>query len=160
MPKIVDHDARRTAIAQQATELFARHGYAGLGMRKIAAELGVSKSALYHYFPDKEALFLACTTLATDFDDTETVTTLPAFLAEIDGVFPAEMALLFDYLRGRNPQDIATDPAMKLAMDRYRAQAETMGVDPNAGLATIMGGLMIRYFDGGKTSLADINSWL
>ena len=30
-------------------------------MRKVAAYLGLSKSALYHYFPTKEHLFLACT---------------------------------------------------------------------------------------------------
>ena len=30
-------------------------------MRGVAQHLGVSKSALYHYFPTKEALFLACT---------------------------------------------------------------------------------------------------
>ena len=61
MPKIVDHQAHSQHLAQRAAGYFSDHGYAGTSMRAVAQHLGLSKSALYHYFPSKEDLFLACT---------------------------------------------------------------------------------------------------
>lgn len=39
-----------------AAKLFARHGYAAVSMRQIAAEVGVQAGALYLYTPDKQTL--------------------------------------------------------------------------------------------------------
>jgi AcrR family transcriptional regulator len=39
-----------------ATGLFARHGYAAVSMRQIAAGVGVQVGALYNYIPDKQSL--------------------------------------------------------------------------------------------------------
>ncbi|MFD1193420.1 TetR/AcrR family transcriptional regulator [Seohaeicola saemankumensis] len=43
-------------VAQAALQLFARHGYAAVSMRQIAAEVGVQAGALYNYTPDKQSL--------------------------------------------------------------------------------------------------------
>lgn len=43
-------------VAQAALRLFARHGYAAVSMRQIAAEVGVQAGALYNYTPDKQSL--------------------------------------------------------------------------------------------------------
>lgn len=43
-------------VRETAQRLFARHGYAAVSMRQIAAEVGVQAGALYAYTPDKEAL--------------------------------------------------------------------------------------------------------
>ncbi|MBN2741410.1 MAG: TetR family transcriptional regulator [Rhodobacteraceae bacterium] len=43
-------------IRAQAQQLFARHGFAAVSMRQIAAAVGVQAGALYLYTPDKEAL--------------------------------------------------------------------------------------------------------
>ena len=43
-------------IRQAALALFARHGYAAVSMRQIAAEVGVQAGALYNYTPDKQSL--------------------------------------------------------------------------------------------------------
>jgi AcrR family transcriptional regulator len=40
-------------------ELFTRHTYAELSMSAIAREAGISKALLYHYFPSKQAYFVA-----------------------------------------------------------------------------------------------------
>ncbi len=47
----------RERITQVAMHLFARQGFAGTSMREIAVAAGVTKAALYHHFPDKEALY-------------------------------------------------------------------------------------------------------
>lgn len=49
----------RDKILTAATELFAGRGYFGVSMQDVAGALGVSKAALYYYFPGKEQLFLA-----------------------------------------------------------------------------------------------------
>lgn len=43
-------------IRPAALRLFARHGYAAVSMRQIAAEVGVQAGALYLYIPDKQSL--------------------------------------------------------------------------------------------------------
>jgi AcrR family transcriptional regulator len=46
----------QAAILAAALNLFARHGYEAVSMRKIAADVGVQAAALYRYFPTKEEL--------------------------------------------------------------------------------------------------------
>jgi AcrR family transcriptional regulator len=43
-------------VREAALRLFARHGYAAVSMRQIAAEVGVQAGALYLYTPDKQTL--------------------------------------------------------------------------------------------------------
>ncbi len=49
----------RGFILQQAIPLFAEAGYSGVSMRDISRAVGMSAAALYHHFPDKQALYLA-----------------------------------------------------------------------------------------------------
>ena len=51
-------DARNTRrdILDRALELFATHGFSGSSMRDIARAVGVRESALYHHFPNKNAI--------------------------------------------------------------------------------------------------------
>lgn len=48
-------DTRRD-ILDRALELFASRGFTGSSMRDIARAVGVRESALYHYFPNKNAI--------------------------------------------------------------------------------------------------------
>ena len=43
-------------IGRAALRLIARHGFAAVSMRQIAAEVGVQAGALYNYTPDKQSL--------------------------------------------------------------------------------------------------------
>ncbi|MEM7643854.1 MAG: TetR/AcrR family transcriptional regulator [Pseudomonadota bacterium] len=45
-------------VRAAAERLFARHGYAAVSMRRIAAEVGIGAGALYHYIPDKQTLLV------------------------------------------------------------------------------------------------------
>lgn len=51
---------RRTEILHAALRAFRDMGYHGTTLEDIAQQLGVRKTALYHYFPDKEAILYAC----------------------------------------------------------------------------------------------------
>ena len=43
-------------VRDAARRLFARHGYAAVSMRQIAAEVGVQVGTLYSYTADKQTL--------------------------------------------------------------------------------------------------------
>lgn len=158
MPKIVDRDRYKRELAERAAKFFSKHGYAGVGMRGIAEHLGMSKSALYHYFPTKKSLFLASTeTIMNRVDDAtpETATTeaaqLQALVESMGGEFGAEMALLFDYLRGKSPEEIAADEAMQISRSTYLKAVERI-VGPDRAVETlsrILGTLMLDYLSGG-----------
>jgi AcrR family transcriptional regulator len=55
----LDVDERRRRLLELGAGLFARHGYDELSMARIAREAGISKALLYHYFPSKQAYFMA-----------------------------------------------------------------------------------------------------
>ena len=58
MPKVVagyKEEARKT-ILQTAADVFAEKGYHDATMDDVARKLGVSKGALYQYFPSKDVL--------------------------------------------------------------------------------------------------------
>jgi AcrR family transcriptional regulator len=51
---------RRVEILHAALRAFRAKGYHATTLDDIAHQLGVRKTALYHYFPDKEAILYAC----------------------------------------------------------------------------------------------------
>jgi AcrR family transcriptional regulator len=55
----LDVGERRRRLLELGKDLFSRHSYAELSMAAIAREAGISKALLYHYFPTKQAYFIA-----------------------------------------------------------------------------------------------------
>jgi len=55
---VQDSGSSRDRILDVAEELFARRGYSGVGMREVAAEVGLGKSSLFHHFSGKVELYL------------------------------------------------------------------------------------------------------
>ena len=51
---------RRGEILHSALRAFRARGYHATTLEDIAAQLGVRSAALYHYFPDKDAILYAC----------------------------------------------------------------------------------------------------
>jgi TetR/AcrR family transcriptional regulator len=51
---------RRAEILHAALRAFRENGYHATTLDDIAEHLGVRKTALYHYFPDKEAILYEC----------------------------------------------------------------------------------------------------
>ncbi|WP_026479449.1 TetR/AcrR family transcriptional regulator [Ahrensia sp. 13_GOM-1096m] len=158
MPKIVNRVKYIEELATKAAGYFSQHGYAGVGMRGIAEHLGVSKSALYHYFPTKEALFLACTQSVMGRVG-ETISStgkseneqLSALYTSMKDEFGSEMILVLEYLRGKNSQEIAEDAAMQVALSAFLETIERIvGADRAVHtLENIIGKLMLDYLSGG-----------
>src|SRR5919198_778319 len=51
--------ARRKKIGGGARGAFAQHGYHGATVAKLEDEIGLSRGAIFNYYPDKWSLFLA-----------------------------------------------------------------------------------------------------
>jgi AcrR family transcriptional regulator len=58
MTSSVDHHQRRIQILHKAFALFAEEGYAGVTYQKVADRCGLSRTAIYKYFQNKEEIFL------------------------------------------------------------------------------------------------------
>lgn len=53
------HEAKRLLILDAAAALFAQKGFERTTTADICARAGISTGALFHYFPNKRAIFLA-----------------------------------------------------------------------------------------------------
>ena len=64
MPKVSEEhaEARREQILDGARRAFARNGYQGATVARLEEEIGLSRGAIFNYFPDKWSLFLALVT--------------------------------------------------------------------------------------------------
>ena len=59
MPKVSEAhlEARREQILDGARRAFARHGYHGATVARLEEEIGLSRGAIFNYYPDKWSLF-------------------------------------------------------------------------------------------------------
>lgn len=173
MPKIVDREAYRQELATKAIDIFSEHGFNGLGMRGIAEALGISKSALYHYFKTKEELFTACTELVLQPHSLYGVSennqipenkaqALTALLSSLDARFQGEMVVLLDYVKNRDSQDIASDTLLRMADNTFLNELSNIVGEANANqaYALIMGGLLLRLLNGKQTEIDEISGWI
>ena len=102
MPKVsAEHlEARREQILDGARRAFARHGYEATTVAVLEDEIGLSRGAIFNYFPDKWSLFFE---LASR--DQHELTTLlleqgiDATIRHLVEESPDWMAVYFDVLR-------------------------------------------------------------
>jgi len=175
MPKIVDRKALSREIAGKAVEVFIRKGYSGVGMRELAAELGLSKSALYHYFPSKAALFMAAGDIATgqyasqfkrphSVNPTvdERIAAIVHGVRQIDPMFKGEIALVTDYLRHFSFEQTRDDPTMSSSNAAFLAAiAQVVGETfAESTLLFCYGFMLQRMLDGGQTDFARLECGL
>ena len=61
MPKVSDAQRaeRRRQILDGARRAFARYGYEGATVARLEREIGLSRGAIFNYFPNKWAIFYA-----------------------------------------------------------------------------------------------------
>jgi len=61
MPKLsaTEKEARRARVLDGARRCFARYGYEGATVVRLEREIGLSRGAIFNWFPSKQELFLA-----------------------------------------------------------------------------------------------------
>ena len=177
MPKVINHDAYREELVEQVQALFAEHSYGSLGMRQIARELAISKSALYHYFPTKEALFEAVCDRVVRIDldgfarfvqgceeGEYRLSTIIRYCEENEDWFVQQFLLLGDFLRDKSVQEIRAYRALQNAHREYLgfvqqfleldSEEEARGI-----LAFINGLILTRFLDGKTTDFTETAAW-
>jgi AcrR family transcriptional regulator len=60
--KTYHHGNLKEALIVAGLEILSEHGIEGLSLRKVAKKIGVSHTAPYNHFPDKQALLAAIST--------------------------------------------------------------------------------------------------
>ncbi|UQX04449.1 TetR/AcrR family transcriptional regulator [Streptomyces sp. RerS4] len=61
-----DHEARRRDVSEAVWRVLAAHGFGGLTLRAVAAELGATTGLVTHYFPAKRDLVAYALDLLTE----------------------------------------------------------------------------------------------
>ncbi len=175
MPKIVDRQRQKQIIADQAAALFSEYGYSGLSMREIAKHLTLSKSALYHYFPSKQALFDAATIQAIAGQTEKIKTGFDAHLSmevklkilhqnmcKMEAEFAKEIVLLIDYLRLNKAMPTNTDPNIQFASQQFEQTFTDFVGEDNAYPVQCLyyGAMLQRMLDGKASDMEKIHRWL
>ena len=78
---------RKWQILDIALNHFIRYGYYGTSTRKIAEEAGISSGLMFHYFPNKLALYEALVEIGCEkltVDDSEDVSPMMFFEKQVD----------------------------------------------------------------------------
>jgi len=173
MPKIVDHEQYRKELLMKSFDLFAQKGYAAITMREIAKELGVSTGTLYHYFSNKEALFLQLVEEQTRQDIlnflaeagdaknlAERIKALMNFVAKNEDYFSKQALLGFDFYQQQGRDEILNNPTIKKAWeDTKQALADYLEIKDQAIINFIycfLNGLISsRMFEGDTFSYTE-----
>ena len=149
-------------ILEEAERIVAESGHEALNMRDLARRVGVSATAIYHYFDGKEALLLQLKLAAADklnrriraidpqLDPHESLHRLGAQYIEFAEEHPNLYRLLFETPIGATPLGQTDQPvlyytyyAARNALERMAASQEHL-TDPRYG--AMMGWIMLHGF--------------
>jgi AcrR family transcriptional regulator len=127
MPKIVDHDQRRSELAHAALRVIGRDGMEAASTRIVAAESGWSTGVLKHYFRNKDELLRAAleelerSNLARLEDAGRATTGFEAIRAAVAAIMAAdrEDSAVWIAFTGRARTNQSTAQAWRRAMDRW-----------------------------------------
>lgn len=162
-----------------ARELFARHGYAAVSMRQIAAGVGVQAGALYLYTPDKQGLLFGLmrshleellAALAAEPLPEEPAARLAGFArfhVRYHLERPEEVFIAYMELRNLTPENFAAVEALRhayeQALEAILRQGAAAGLFslPDPKLATLaliamLTGVTQWYREGGRLSRAEV----
>jgi TetR/AcrR family transcriptional repressor of mexJK operon len=122
------HPDKHTAILDAAHKRFARYGLTKVTMDEIAEDLGMSKAALYYYFPTKEDLYRnVVTSEQQDFADRMKAIVrgnAPAAV-KLSGYFAEHLRLLGSLLDLRIIEAPAAYPVKPIMRDLFREFSST-----------------------------------
>lgn len=160
-------EARPKDICAAALETFAEKGFAGARIEEIARKAGLSKGAVYLYFPTKEDLFRAVvrdavspnldlvrqTVMATDLPFADLVRTLLPRFAEIVTAVPLGAVLKMVIGESRNFPELARvwheDVVLKAigllggVIERAQERGEVRPGDPRFHAFSLIGPMLL-----------------
>lgn len=168
-------------IRAAAMALFARHGFAAVSMRQIAADVGVQAGAIYLYTADKQALLFDLmqdhmTNLLAALSDLPPQTTAAARLDQFARFHigyhldrPEAVFIAYMELRNLTPENFATIESLRR---RYEDHLQTILAQgavsgefalPDAKMATLaliamLTGVTNWYREGGRLSRVDVQT--
>ena len=127
-------------VREAARRLIARHGFAAVSMRKIAAEVGVQAGALYNYIPDKqtllfeimqahmEELLTARAELDAPVDPVQALEQFTRFHIRFHSNRPDEVFIAYMELRNLTPENFAAIEAMRRTYEDQLTEILVAGV--------------------------------
>lgn len=118
MPKRVDHEERRRAIAEALLRVLARDGLEAVSLRHVATEAHVTAGMVQHYFPSKDAMLAFAMRAASERYETRIGARVTAL-----GDEPAARDVIAALLGGLLPGDDteSDDARVALAFQSYAA---------------------------------------
>lgn len=159
MPKIINREEEKRAIATKLLELIAVDGYYNVGLRVVARDLGFSKTKIYHYFSSKSELMDYCFPIllekAVGFkrEGGNVSTKILKLLNYYESVlteFKNEQLLLIDYLRDNDIDKAHAEYQVHSYIDRIIQELSSyLGIDIKKATvvqAIIVGMLMSKSF--------------
>ncbi len=169
-------DLKKTELLKAAARYFSRHGYHGASLTEIAKALGLTKSAIYYYYSDKQSLLFECSKWAheaillldegTDTDPLVRLRTL--CVAYVELVVEHELGfMMFSDLENLSESECRSIIALR---DRFEQRIRSLlgearesgklgASDPKMAALMILGSLnwMQKWFDpGGPMSATQI----
>ncbi|OZD64242.1 TetR family transcriptional regulator [Rhodococcus sp. 05-340-1] len=180
LPRQVRTRQRRDDIVANAANIFAREGYANVGMRDIADAVGIKGASLYHHFPSKEDILFAICLTVTQEPAEENLPLLDAAgtpTERLSSLVRAHLVHLnrrrVEYIVGLHELASLT-PEHRTVIEDYRRQYQrrvrdviTAGMRsgeftvPDARLASfaltdMLNGISNWFHDGGELSIEDV----
>jgi AcrR family transcriptional regulator len=118
MPKKVDHQERRTQIADALMRVAAAQGLEAVSLRHVAAEAGVSAGMVQHYFRTKDEMMTFAMDVVKDRNESRVTAAIAAL-----GPAPAPRLLLRTFLCTLLPlgEESRADGRVALAFLAYTA---------------------------------------
>jgi len=129
-------------LLETASRLFNERGLDGASLDQIAAALGATKGALYHYFSDKRELVLRCYERSADLDEKMTD------LAERSGSTGLERGMIGLHL---NVQAQVAGPSPLVPLIGF----ESIAPGPRKALQSRLAQLHRRFTEMGHQGIAD-----
>jgi AcrR family transcriptional regulator len=128
----LDVDERRRRLLELGADLFTRFAYDELSMAKIAKEAGISKALLYHYFPSKEAFFVATLEkAAAELEERTRPDEGKEPLEQLAGSLDAYLGWVEDYEAGYTKmiRSAGLVPEVRMMLDRVRGETAQRIID-------------------------------
>jgi AcrR family transcriptional regulator len=144
-------EATRRALLDSAADLFVRQGFSHTSLDQVAADARVTKGAIYHHFPSKQALFEAVSEEAEE----KTVAAIVEVAAAHDSIWDGAVAGLDVFL------DRCLDPAYQRIC--FRDGPSVMGFDRwwefgERHVLGLMGGILERLREEGFIEVEEVGT--